>query len=164
MTTVLLAFSASVAALVLVTVVWSLVRALREESANASLRREGVRAVGTVVDNTMTSTAQRRLVFSPVVEFRARSGESISAPAQQVAASSWPRGSSVEVAYDPADPGRFVLADPSQRGHLVANALLGLIVVSILLGSVVAMYHVWWEFRYDQGRPEPVSTQQPLQP
>ncbi|HEX6887336.1 MAG TPA: DUF3592 domain-containing protein [Candidatus Nanopelagicales bacterium] len=164
MTTVLLGFTASVAAVVLVAVVWSLVKALREESANASLRREGVRAVGTVVDNTMTSTPQRRLVFSPVVEFRARSGESITAPAQQAAASSWPRGSNVEVAHDPAEPSRFVLADPSQRGHLVANALLGLIVVSILLGSVVAMYHVWWEFRYDRSLPETVGTEQPLQP
>ena len=159
MTTLVLGSTMALAALVLVGVLWSIVRALRLESANARLRREGVRVTGTVVDNTMTSTPQRRLAFSPVVEFRALSGEAVSAPAAQSAASSWPRGSTVEVAYDSAQPTRFVLAGAPSRGHLVANTIVGLLVVGILLGTIVVMYRVWWQFRYDLGDPAPVGTQ-----
>ena len=81
---------AVLAAAVLVGVLWSLVRAMRTEGANAVLRRDGVQATGTVVDNTMTSTPQRRLLFSPVVEFRAQDGRLISDVAHQSAATSWP--------------------------------------------------------------------------
>jgi hypothetical protein len=147
------------AAAVLVGVLASIVRALRAESASARLRRDGGRATGTVIDNTMTSTPQRRLVFSPVVEFLARSGEQVSAAAQQSAATSWPRGATVEVCYDPADPRRFVLAGAPERGRLVANTLVGLLVVGIMVGTIVAMHRVWWTFRYDQGTPQPAATQ-----
>jgi hypothetical protein len=159
MTTVVLGAITLVAAVTLLGVLWSIVRALRDESASARLRREGVRATGTVVDNTMTSTPQRRLVFSPVVEFRSMSGQQVSAPAQQTAATSWPRGATVEVIYDPADPGRFVLAGAPSRGHLVANTIVGLLVVGILVGTIVVMHRVWSQFRYDQGTTQPTSTQ-----
>ena len=96
MTTWVLAAITVIAAVLLAGVLWSIVRALRAESASARLRREGVRATGTVVDNTMTSTAQRRLVFSPVVEFRALSGQQVSAAALQQAATSWPRGATAK--------------------------------------------------------------------
>jgi hypothetical protein len=158
MATVILACSMALAAAVLVAVLWSIVRALRTESANARLRRDGVRATGTVVDNTMSSTPQRRLMFSPVVEFRARTGESISAAALESAASSWPRGATVEVAYDSEDPTRFVLAGAPARGQLVANTIVGVLVVAVLVGSIVVMHRVWWQFRYDQGSPAPAGT------
>jgi hypothetical protein len=165
MTTLVLAFIMALAAAVLAGVLWSIVRALRTESANSRLRRDGVRATGTVVDNTMISTPQRRLVFSPVVEFRARTGQAISAPAQQTSASSWPRGTTVEVCYDSTDPARFVLAGAPARGHLVANTIVGLLVVGILMGSIVLMHRVWWQFRYDQGTPTPAGTQSgPVEP
>ena len=125
MTTLVLATLALLAAATLIGVTWSLVRAMRTEAQHAGLRRDGVRATGTVLDNTMTSTAQRRLVFSPVVEFRSRDGRTVQHAAHQVSATSWPRGATVEVAYDPGDPTRFVLAGPPERGHLVANALIG---------------------------------------
>jgi hypothetical protein len=159
MTTAVLALITLVAAATLVGVLWSIVRALRAESAGARLRREGVPASGTVVDNTMTSTTQRRLVFSPVVEFRTRSGQEVTAAALQTAATSWPRGATVDVSYDPTDPTRFVLAGAPSRGTLVANTLIGALVVAIMAGTVVAMYRVWWEFRYDLDRTEPTSTQ-----
>jgi hypothetical protein len=159
MTTVVLGAITVVAALTLLGVLWSIIRALRDESASARLRRDGVHATGTVVDNTMTSTPQRRLVFSPVVEFRSMSGQQVNAPAQQSAATSWPRGTTVEVVYDPADPQRFVLVGAPSRGHLVANTIVGILVVGILLGTIVVMHRVWWQFRYDQGSPQPASTQ-----
>ena len=160
MTTIVLATIALVAAAVLIGVVWSLIRAMRAESASASLRREGVRVTGTVLDNTMTSTAQRRLVFSPVVEFRARDGRPVSHAAQQVSATSWPRGATVEVAYDPADPTRFVLAGSPERGHLVANTVIGMVVAAIMLGTVVVTYQIWDQFRHDKGdQPQPASSQ-----
>ena len=119
-----------------------------------------MRVTGTVLDNTMTSTAQRRLLFSPVVEFRARDGRPISHAAQQVSATSWPRGATVEVAYDPEDPTRFVLAGPPERGHLIANALIGIVVVAIMAGTVVVTYQIWDEFRHDKGgQPQPASSQ-----
>ena len=119
--TVMLAMVTLLAGLVLIAVLASTVRALAMASANSRLRRDGVRATGTVVDNTMTSTPQRQLLFSPVVEFHARTGELVSAPAQQRAARSWPRGSTVEIAYDPAEPYRFVLAgEPVETGVVVA--------------------------------------------
>jgi hypothetical protein len=158
MTTALLALATTVAALVLAAVLWSIVRALLAESSTNALRRDGVRATGTVVDNLMTATPQRRLVFAPVVEFLARSGQPITAPAQQSAATSWPRGASVEVAYDPQDPSRFVIAGPPERGRLLVNAFLGIVVVAILVGTMVVMYRVWWEFRYDRGVPVPSGT------
>ena len=160
MTTLVLATIALVAAAVLIGVLWSLVRAMRAESSNAALRRDGVRVTGTVLDNTMTSTAQRRLLFSPVVEFRARDGRAVSHTAQQVSATSWPRGATVEVAYDPEDPTRFVLAGPPERGHLIANALIGIVVVAIMAGTVLVTYQIWDQFRHDKGgQPEPASTQ-----
>ena len=160
MTTLVLATISLIAAAVLVGVMWSLVAAMRAESANAALRREGVRATGTVIDNTMTSTAQRRLLFSPVVEFRARDGRPVHAAAQQVSATSWARGSSVEVAYDPNDPTRFVLGGPPARGHLVANALITIVVVTVMAGTMVVTYQIWDQFRDDEGgRPQPASTQ-----
>ena len=160
MTTFVLALIALTAAAVLIGVVWSLIRAMRAESASAALRREGVRATGTVLDNTMTSTAQRRLLFSPVVEFRGRDGRAVSQAAQQVSASSWPRGATVEVAYDPADPTRFVLAGAPARGHLIANTLIGMLVAAIMLGTVVVTYQIWDQFRHDKGDlPQPASTQ-----
>jgi Protein of unknown function (DUF3592) len=138
-TTLVLAMIALVAAAVLIGVTWSLVRAMRMESSSAALRRDGARATGTVLDNTMTSTPQRRLLFSPVVEFRAGDGRRIAQAALQSSATSWPRGATVEVAYDPADPTRFVLAGPPERGHVVANAP---------------------EFRHDKGiQPAPAATQ-----
>jgi hypothetical protein len=159
-TTLVLAMIALVAATVLVGVLWSLVRAMRAESSNAALRREGVQVTGTVLDNTMTSTPQRRLLFSPVVEFRARDGRRISQAAQQSSATSWPRGASVEVAYDPSEPTRFVLAGPPARGHMVANALIGIVVVAIMAGTMVVTYQIWDQFRHDKGsQPQPVSTQ-----
>jgi hypothetical protein len=159
-TTLVLATIALVAAAVLIGVLWSLVRAMRAESSNAALRRDGVRVTGTVLDNTMTSTAQRRLLFSPVVEFRARDGRAVSHAAQQVSATSWPRGATVEVAYDPEDPTRFVLAGPPERGHLIANALIGIVVVAIMAGTVLVTYQIWDQFRHDKGgQPEPASTQ-----
>ena len=160
MTTALLAFITLLAVVTLAGVLWSIVRALRAESASARLRRDGVRATGTVVDNTMTSTAQRRLLFAPVVEFRARSGQQVSAAALHQAATSWPRGATVEVAYDPDDPARFVLAGAPDRSHSIANTIVGLLVVTVLIGTIAAMYHVWSEFRYDQaGNPLPASSQ-----
>lgn len=154
MTMVVLGVITVAAAAVLVGVLWSVGRALHAESSSARLRREGVRATGTVVDNTMTSTAQRRLLFSPVVEFHSLTGGRVTAAAQQQAASSWARGTTVDVCYDPANPHRFVLAGPPERAHLVANILVGVLVVSIMIGTIVAMYHVWSEFRYDRsGRP-----------
>jgi hypothetical protein len=159
-TTLVLAMIALVAAAVLIGVTWSLVRAMRVESSNAALRRDGARATGTVLDNTMTSTPQRRLLFSPVVEFRAGDGRRISQAAQQSSATSWPRGATVEVAYDPADPTRFVLAGPPERGHVVANALIGIAVVAIMAGTMVVTYKIWDEFRHDKGiQPEPAATQ-----
>lgn len=160
MTTLVLAMIALVAAAVLIGVTWSLVRAMRVESSNAALRRDGARATGTVLDNTMTSTPQRRLLFSPVVEFRAGDGRRISQAAQQSSATSWPRGATVEVAYDPADPTRFVLAGPPERGHVVANALIGIAVVAIMAGTMVVTYKIWDEFRHDKGsQPQPAATQ-----
>ena len=160
MTTLVLAMIALVAAAVLIGVTWSLVRAMRVESSNAALRRDGARATGTVLDNTMTSTPQRRLLFSPVVEFRTGDGRRISQAAQQSSATSWPRGATVEVAYDPADPTRFVLAGPPERGHVVANALIGIAVVAIMAGTMVVTYKIWDEFRHDKGiQPEPAATQ-----
>ncbi len=160
MTTLVLATIALVAAAVLIGVMWSLVRAMRVESSNAALRREGVRVTGTVLDNTMTSTAQRRLLFSPVVEFRSRDGRPIAQAAQQVSATSWPRGATVEVAYDPEDPTRFVLAGPPERGHVIANALIGIVVVAIMAGTVVVTYQIWDQFRHDKGtQPQPASTE-----
>jgi hypothetical protein len=160
-TTLVLATIALFAAVVLIGVLWSLIRAMRVESSKAALRREGVRVTGTVLDNTMTSTAQRRLLFSPVVEFRARDGRSISQTAQQVSATSWPRGATVEVAYDPDDPSRFVLAGPADRGHLIANALIGVAVAAIMVGTVVVTYQVWDQFRHDKGGlPQPASSQE----
>ena len=160
MTTLVLATIALVAAAVLIGVTWSLVRAMRVESSNAALRRDGVRVTGTVVDNMMTSTAQRRLLFSPVVEFRARDGRPVSHAAQQVSATSWPRGATVEVAYDPADPTRFVLAGPPERGHLIANALIGIVVVAFMAGAVVVTYQIWDQFRHDKGgQSQPASDQ-----
>jgi hypothetical protein len=159
-TTLVLATIALFAAAVLIGVMWSLIRAMRVESTNAALRREGVRVTGTVLDNTMTSTAQRRLLFSPVVEFRARDGRPISAAAQQVSATSWPRGATVEVAYDPQDPTRFVLAGPPERGRLIANALIGVVVAAIMVGTVVVTYQIWDQFRHDKsGEPQPASSQ-----
>lgn len=160
MTNAVLALIALLAAATLVGVLWSIVRALRAESSNARLRRDGVPATGTVVDNTMTSTAQRRLLFSPVVEFHTRAGRLVAGTAAQSAASSWARGSTVEVRYDPDEPERFVLAGAAPRSTLVANSLVGLLVVAIMAGTVVAMYRIWWEFRYDQDNPpQPASTQ-----
>jgi hypothetical protein len=159
-TTIVLATITLFAAVVLVGVVWSLVAAMRAESANARLRRDGVQATGTVLDNTMTSTAQRRLLFSPVVEFRSRDGRLVQGAAQQVSATSWPRGATVEVAYDPGDPSRFVLAGPPARGHLVANALIGIMVVAVMAGTIVITYTVWDQFRHDRGvQPQPAVTQ-----
>jgi hypothetical protein len=163
MTTAVLALITLVAAATLVGVLWSIVQALRTESSSSRLRRDGVPAAGTVVDNTMTSTTQRRLLFSPVVEFRTRSGQQVTAPAHQTAATSWPRGTSVDVSYDPEDPTRFVLAGAPPRGTLVANTLVGVLVVAIMAGAVVAMYRVWGEFRYDKGGTQPASTQ-PAEP
>jgi hypothetical protein len=158
-TTLVLAMIALVAAAVLIGVTWSLVRAMRVESSNAALRRDGARATGTVLDNTMTSTPQRRLLFSPVVEFRAGDCRRISQAAQQSSATSWPRGTTVEVAYDPADPTRFVLAGPPERGHLVTNALLGIAIVAIMAGTMVVTYKIWDEFRHDKGsQPQPAAT------
>jgi len=158
-TTLVLAGITLLAAAVLVGVMWSIIAAMRAESANATLRREGVRVTGTVIDNTMTSTAQRRLIFSAVVEFRARDGRAVHAVSQQSAATSWPRGATVEVAYDPADPTRFVLAGPPERGHLIANALIGTMVVVIMAGTLFVTYQIWDQFRRDRsGQPEPAST------
>jgi hypothetical protein len=158
-TTLVLAILMLSAAAVLVGVLWSLVAAMRAESANARLRRDGVRATGTVLDNTTTSTAQRRLLFSPVVEFRSRDGRQVQNPAQQNAATSWPRGATVEVAYDPEDPSRFVLVGPPERGHLIANGFVGLVVVVVMAGTMVVTYRVWDQFRHDKGpQPQPVST------
>lgn len=159
MTTLVLATLALIAAVTLIGVMWSLVRAMRAEARHAGLRRDGVRATGTVLDNTMTSTAQRRLLFSPVVEFRSRDGRTIQHAADQVSATSWPRGATVEVAYDPADPTRFVLAGPAQRGQVVANAFIGLVVIAIMAGTMVVTYQVWDQFRHDRGgQPQPAST------
>jgi len=159
-TTLVLATIAVLAAAVLVGVLWSLVRTMRAEGANAILRRDGVLATGTVVDNTMTSTPQRRLLFSPVVEFRAQDGRVISAVARQSAATSWPRGANVDVAYDPQDPTHFVLSGPPERGHLVANAVIGTVVVAIMAGTMVLTYQLWDQFRHDKGMaPQPASSQ-----
>lgn len=159
MTTAVLAFITLVAAVTLCSVLWSIVRAVRAESVNARLRRDGVQATGTVVDNTMTSTAQRRLSFSPVVEFRSLSGRTVIAAAQEQAASSWPRGANVQVSYDAEDPERFVLLGSPSRSHLVANLIVGLIVVAVMAGTILAMYHIWSEFRYDrEGRPLPAGS------
>lgn len=153
MTTAVLATIAAIAAVTLLGVLWSIVGQIRAESANARLRGEGVHATGTVVDNTITSTAQRRLLFSPVVEFRTMSGQPVLAAAQQTAASSWPRGTTVEVAYDPSQPSRFVLAGRPDPGHLVANVIVGLLIIAVMVGSMLAMYLIWREFRYDQDAP-----------
>jgi hypothetical protein len=69
---------------------------------------------------------------------RAMRMESSSA-ALQSSATSWPRGATVEVAHDPADPTRFALACPAERGRVVATAP---------------------EFRHDKGiQPAPAATQ-----
>lgn len=161
MTAAVLGFITVVAAVTLIGVLWSVIRVLVDERANARLRRDGITTTGTVTDNTMTSTAQRRLLFRPVVAFQTATGQAVSAPAHQQAASSWARGSTVQVCYDPADPERFVLAGPTSRSHLVANVIVGALVVAIMAGTILAMIHVWSEFRYDRaGRPDsaPVTT------
>ena len=159
MTAVLLAAIALFAALVLAGVLWSLIGAIRAESAGARLRREGVQATGTVIDNTMTSTPQRRLIFHPVVEFHCVDGSVISAPARQSAATSWPRGASVQVAYDPAEPTRFVLAGSPERPGLVASTLVGLVVVLFMIGTMAVTFGLWEQFRHDRGTPtEPASS------
>lgn len=90
---------------------------------------------------------------------RAMRMESSSA-ALQSSATSWPRGATVEVAYDPADPTRFVLAGPPERGHVVANALIGVAIVAIMAGTMVVTYKIWDEFRHDKGiQPAPAATQ-----
>jgi hypothetical protein len=155
-TTWVLAGIATLAAVVLVGVVWSLVRTMKALSANAELRRDGVRATGTVVDNTMSSTPQRRLLFAPVVEFEAQDGRTILAAAQQQEATSWARGSIVEVAYDPDDPDRFVLAGPPERGQLVANLLIASIVIVVMATTMLITYRLWDQFRHDKGQ-QPIS-------
>ena len=165
MTPAVLALLTLLAAATLVGVLWSIVRALRSESQNARLRRDGVSASGVVVDNTMTSTAQRRLVFFPVVESRTVFGHQVTAAAQQSAASSWPKGAGVGVRYDPDEPSRFALAGAPPRSTLVTNTLVGLLVVAIMAGTVVAMYRIWWEFRYDRGdSPPQLASTQPVDP
>ncbi len=165
MTTLVLGTITLFAAVVLVGVVWSLVSAMRSESANARLRREGVRATGTVLENTMTSTVQRRLLFAPVVEFRSRDGRRVQQAAQQMSSTSWPRGATVEVAYDPSDPTRFVLAGPPARGHVVANAFMGVVVVGVMAVTLVLTYQIWDQFRHDKGGdPQPASTQSDVLP
>jgi Protein of unknown function (DUF3592) len=155
MTTVVLVLITVVAAATLIGVLWSVMRVLVAERANSRLRRDGVMTTGTVIDNTMTSTAQRRLLFAPVVAFQTVTGQAISAPAQQQSATSWARGSTVQVCYDPATPETFVLAGPTSRSHIVANVVVGAIVVAIMAGAILAMHHVWSEFRYDRaGRPD----------
>jgi hypothetical protein len=159
-TTLVLATIALVPAAVLCSVMWSLARAMREESSNAALRRDGVRVRGTVLDNTMTSRAQRRLLFSPVVEFPARDARSVSSAAKKVSATSWPKGATVELAYDAEDPTRFVLAGPPEPGYLIANAMIGVVVVAIMAGTVLVTYQIGDEFRHDKGsEPQPASTQ-----
>jgi hypothetical protein len=112
-----------------------------------------MRATGVVVDNEMTTNPHRRLVFSPVVEFRSAAGHTIHATAHQQAVTSWPRGAAVEVAYDPQDPQHFVLASSASRNEALANAVVALLVVGIIVGTMVGMYHLWEQFRYDRNDP-----------
>lgn len=153
MTTVVLAIIAGTFAVTLLAVLLSTVRALGAGPAKARLRRDGVRATGTVVDNALTATPQRRVLFSPVVQFRSRSGEQVRGAAQQASARSWPRGATVEIVYDPADPGSFVLAGRPEHGHLVGNAIVGLVIAAVLAGTMLVMYHIWDTYRYDRNEP-----------
>ncbi|MGB7964374.1 MAG: DUF3592 domain-containing protein, partial [Propionicimonas sp.] len=134
MATVVLAIIAGAFAVTLLAVLWSTVRALGVGATSARLRRNGVRATGMVVDNALASTPQRRVLFSPVVQFRAHSGQHVHGAAQQASASSWPRGATVEIVYDPADPRQFVLAGRPERGHRIGNVIVGLVIAAILAG------------------------------
>lgn len=147
-------------AVTLMAVLWSTIRPLGTGRSTARLRRDGVRAAGVVVDNALASTAQRRVLFSPVVQFRAMSGQQVHCAAQQSSARSWPEGAAVEVVYDPADPNRFVLAGPPERDHLMGNAIVGVVIAVVLAGTMLAMYHVWDTYRYDRSEPPtPVATE-----
>ncbi len=161
MTTALLWSVAVLAGAILVGVLWSIASQIRAESASTKLRTNGVRTTGTVVDNTMTSTPQRQMLFSPVVEYDTLSGTRVLAAAQQRSATSWPRGSVVEVAYDPDEPGRFVMAVKQPSGHhAVANAVIALLVVAVMVGTMMVMYLFWWEFRYDRAGTAPAVQQE----
>ena len=116
-------------------------------------------STGTVLLPGSGSTGEN--IAQAMNAWQTATGQAVSAPAHQQAASSWARGSTVQVCYDPADPERFVLAGPTSRSHLVANVIVGALVVAIMAGTILAMIHVWSEFRYDRaGRPDsaPVTT------
>ena len=52
-----------------------------------------------------------------------------------------------------------MLVGPPERGHLVANAVVGLVVVAIMAATMVITYQIWDQFRHDKGpQPQPVST------
>lgn len=148
-----LAIIAGTFAVTLLAVLWSTLRTLGAGPTSARLRRDGARATGVVVDNALVSTPQRRVLFSPVVQFRAPSGEQVHCAAQQASARSWPRGATVEIVYDPADPHRFVLAGPPERGHLAGNAIVGVVIAAVLAGTMLVMYHIWDTYRYDRTEP-----------
>lgn len=157
MTTAILAGFLAVAAAALLTVLWSLVRSVLAGSAGARLRRRGLPATGTVIGNSLIESGPRQVAFSPVVEFHDHGGQRVSARAQQTSATSWPLGTTVDVAYDAQDPHRFVLAGGAQGNQLLANLLVAILVLAVLIGTIVTMYLLWWHFgidaRSDAGAP-----------
>jgi Protein of unknown function (DUF3592) len=149
MTTAILAGCVTVAAVALLTVLWSLVRSVLVGAPDARLRRRGLQATGTVVGNSLVQADSRRVGFSPVVEFHSHGGLHVSAPAQQTSAASWPLGSTVDIAYDAEDPQRFVLADEARDTPLLGNLVVAILVLAVLIGTVVTMYLLWWHFGVD---------------
>ncbi|NUT35895.1 MAG: DUF3592 domain-containing protein [Hamadaea sp.] len=110
-----------------------LIGAVRRMRRAAALRSTGQQADATVVDNQMRSRGNTsRLVFHPVVRFRALDGREVTAVGPVASLRSYIAGTPVRVRYDPQAPDRIEIMDGPGAGSGAAGQLAAGIVVIVL--------------------------------
>lgn len=123
-----------------------LVGAIRGMRRHAELNRTGQVAQATIVDNQMRSrgsSGHARLVFHPVVRFRALDGREVTAVGPRASVRSFIAGTPVQVRYHPQQPDQIeIVGGPgagSGAGGQLAVGIVVLVLTVCLMTSAVTM-------------------------
>lgn len=97
------------------------------------LRRRGLTS-GVVVDNEITSYAQGRMRFRPVVRFRTGAGQNVTFVGAQGRNRSYVAGSHIVVVYDPDKPDRAAIGTGgAAMSYLVIGSVIAVLGVLMYL-------------------------------
>jgi Protein of unknown function (DUF3592) len=154
--TVVFGFIILVAAAIGVFGLVSIVRGVLALGRSRRLAESGQAAMGTIVDNQMQSHQQARvagqaaygsysyMTFRPVVAFRTQMGQEIVAAAPTSSRTSYIKGTTVQIRYNPDDPTQMEITSGRGKGSGGMVAIVtGIVAVVFVVAFLVFAFSIF---------------------